>query len=171
MSEIIRQFLSSWQYQLSHFCNVWSCWARKMEVAELSSSCTQHIASPCAWYQHTSVNGMSSLQVSALKGNSALRAHVARVVGIELAHTEGQYVIHFLWDMRKLCDSIKAHLLIPQLVARGYPLEILVSGLVDTEITEMSSSWQRIQRRHHGLCIQHFDRLSPELLLGQRTFV
>ena len=34
---------------------------------------------------------------SALKGNSALRAHVA-----ELAHSEGQCVIHFLWDMRKL---------------------------------------------------------------------
>ena len=65
---------------------------------------------------------------SALKGNSALRAHVARAMGIELAHSEGQFVIHFLWDMRKFYDSIKAHLLIPQLVARGYPLEILVLG-------------------------------------------
>ena len=37
---------------------------------------------------------------SALKCNSALRAHVARAVGIELAHIEGQYVIHFLWDMQ-----------------------------------------------------------------------
>ena len=54
---------------------------------------------------------------SALKGNSALRAHVAREAGIELAHSEGQYVIHFLWDMRKFYDSIKAHFLIPQLVA------------------------------------------------------
>ena len=59
---------------------------------------------------------------SALKGNSAhIRAHVARAVGIELTHNEGQYVIHFLWEMRKFHDSIKAHLLIPQLVARGYP--------------------------------------------------
>ena len=57
---------------------------------------------------------------SALKGNSALRAHVARAMGIKLAHSEGQYVIHFLWDMRKFYDSIKA--------ARGYPLEILVLG-------------------------------------------
>ena len=65
---------------------------------------------------------------STLKGNSALRAHIARAVGIELAHSEGQYVIHFLWDLRKFYDSIKAHLLIPQLVARGYPLEILVLG-------------------------------------------
>ena len=56
--------LSSWPYQLSHLCNFWFCWARKMEGAELSPSCTQHIASPCAWYQHTPVNGMSSLQVS-----------------------------------------------------------------------------------------------------------
>ena len=37
-------------------------------------------------------------------------------------------MIHFLWDMRKFYDSIKAHLLIPKLVARGYPLEILVLG-------------------------------------------
>ena len=58
-----------------------------------------------------------------LKGNSALRAHVARVAGIELAHSEGQYVIH-----RKFYDSIKAHLLLPQVVAIGYPLEILVLG-------------------------------------------
>ena len=38
-------------------------------------------------------------------------------MGIELAHSEGQFVIHFLWDMRKFYDSIKAHLLIPQLVS------------------------------------------------------
>ena len=57
---------------------------------------------------------------SALKRNSALRAHVARAAGNELGHRQGQHVIHFLWDMRKFCDSIKAHLLIPQLVARGY---------------------------------------------------
>ena len=37
-------------------------------------------------------------------------------------------MIRFLWDMRKFCDSIKAHLLLPQLVATGYPLEILVLG-------------------------------------------
>ena len=65
---------------------------------------------------------------SALKGNSALRSHVARAMGIELTHSEGQLVIHFLWDMRKFYDSIKAHLLIAQLVAGGYPLEKLVLG-------------------------------------------
>ena len=55
-------------------------------------------------------------------------ALISRAIGIELAHSEGQFVIHFLWEMRKFYDSIKAHLLIPQLVARGYPLEILVLG-------------------------------------------
>ena len=25
-------------------------------------------------------------------------------MGIELAHSEGQFVIHFLWDMRKFYD-------------------------------------------------------------------
>ena len=49
-------------------------------------------------------------------------------MGIELAHSEGQFVIRFLWDMRKFYDSIKAHLLIPQLVASCYPLQILVLG-------------------------------------------
>ena len=38
-------------------------------------------------------------------------AHI-RAVDIELAHSEGQYVIDFLWDMRNFYDSIKAHLLI-----------------------------------------------------------
>ena len=107
---------------------------------------------------------------SALKGNSALRPHVARAAGIDLAHREGQHVIHFLWDIRKFYDSIKTHLLIPQLVARGYPLEILVFGLVDTQITETSSSWQRIQRRHHWLCIQHFGQVVSRAVLGPDVF-
>ena len=62
---------------------------------------------------------------SALKGNSPLRAAAACAAGIELAHREGRYVIHFLWEVRKFYYSIKAHLLIPQLVARGNPIEIL----------------------------------------------
>ena len=37
-------------------------------------------------------------------------------------------MIHFLLDMRKFYDSIKAHLLIPQLVVKSYPLKILVLG-------------------------------------------
>ena len=40
---------------------------KKMEGAEPSPSCTQHTVSPCDWYQHTSVNGMSiSLESGAL---------------------------------------------------------------------------------------------------------
>lgn len=89
--------LSNWQYQPSHFCNFWFCWARKSEGAEQSPSYTPRIASSCVWSQHTSVKGMSSLLVSgdsARKGNSALRAHVAKAPGIELANREGQNVIH-----------------------------------------------------------------------------
>ena len=108
---------------------------------------------------------------SALKGNSALRAHVARVVGIELAHSECQCVIHFLWERRKFCDSIKAHLLIPQLVARGYPLEILVLG----SLTHKSPRCLQVGNGYsdiiNGCAIQHFGRLSPELLLDQRPIV
>ena len=123
--------LSSWPYQLSHFYNIWSCWVRKTEGAEPSPSCTQHTVSPCDWYQHTSVNGMSnSLKSGTLHSRVIHSALVARAMGIELAQTEGQFVIHYFWDMRKFYDSIKAHLLIPQLVARGYPLEILVLGTV-----------------------------------------
>ena len=65
--------LPSWPYQLSHFSNFWSCWARKMEGAELSPSCTQHIVSPCVWYQHTSVNGMSILLVSGILRSRAIQ--------------------------------------------------------------------------------------------------
>ena len=121
--------LSSWQYQLSHFRNCWSCWARKWREQNYRNL-AHNISPPCAWYQHTLVNGMSSLHDQRY---SALTAHVARAVGIELAHSEGQYVIHFLWDMRKFYNSIKAHLLIPQLVARGCPLELLVFGSLTHE--------------------------------------
>ena len=90
----------------------------------------------------------------------------------QVGHTNSvTFATDFLCDMRKIYDSIKARLLIPQLVARGYPLEVWVFILVDTQITEMSSSRQRTQRLHHWLCIQHLGKLSPELLLGQRTFV
>ena len=63
---------------------------------------------------------------SALKGNSAFRAHVGWAAGLELAHSEGQHVIHLIWDVREFCGSIQVHVLVPQLVARGYPIKILV---------------------------------------------
>ena len=51
--------------------------------------------------------GVSTHQDSTLKGNSALRGHVPREAGIELAHNEGQYMIlFFFWDMQKFCDSV-----------------------------------------------------------------
>ena len=122
--------LSSWPYQFSHFYNIWSCWVRKWREQNhrhLAHNIPSHHAFGISTHQSMGVNFVGKWD-SAVKGNSALRAHVARAMGIELAHSEGQFVIHFLWDMRKFYDSIKAHLLIPQLVARGYLLEILVLG-------------------------------------------
>ena len=55
---------SSGQYQPGHLCNCWSCFERRTEGAEQSPSYTPRIASPCVWFQHTTVNGMSSLLVS-----------------------------------------------------------------------------------------------------------
>ena len=58
--------LLSWQYLLSHFCNCWSSWARKwreQNYRHLARNISPH---PCAWYQHTTVDGMSSLQVSGI---------------------------------------------------------------------------------------------------------
>ena len=60
-----------------------------------------------------------------------------------MAHSEGRYVINFLWDMRKFYDSIKARLLLPGSPARDFGL-----GLDDTQITDLSPSRQRIQRHH-----------------------
>ena len=121
--------LSSWPYQLSHCCNFCSCWASKMEGAEPSPSCTTYRLTMRLVSAHISQWDVkfAGKWDSALKGNSALRAHVARAAGIELVHNDGQCVIHFFWDMRKFYDSIKAHLLIPQLVAKRLP-EILVLG-------------------------------------------
>ena len=53
---------------------------KKMEGAEPSPSCTQHTVSPCAWYQHTSVNGMSSLQLSGTLRSRAIQhsEHMSR---------------------------------------------------------------------------------------------
>ena len=61
--------------------------------------------------------------------------------GIELTHSEGQYVIHLLWDMRNIYDSIKAHLLIPQLVAGGYPLERQIDAPGKRQILGKADRW------------------------------
>ena len=108
---------------------------------------------------------------SAFKGNSALRAHVARAAGIELAHREGQYVTPFFGTCGNFIGSSKAHLFIPQLVARGYRIRIFGREIPHSQITAMSPSGQWFQRRDHWLCSKHFGRLFPELFLGQGSAV
>ena len=68
-------------------------------------------------------------------------------MGIELSHSDDQYVVHFHWDMRRFFDSIKAHLLIPQLVARGFPLEILVLG----SLTHKSPRFLQVGNRYSDI--------------------
>ena len=89
---------------------------------------------------------------SALKGCSPLRAHDARAAGIELAHGKSMTAYkHICWF----------HSWWQEVTRSRYWFWAL------TQIAEMSSSWQRIQRRHHWLCPQHSGRLSPELLCGR----
>ena len=49
---------------------------------------------------------------------------------IELTDFEELFIIHFLWDMRKFYDSIRATKLIPLLTERGYPVFTMVLGLI-----------------------------------------
>ena len=108
---------------------------------------------------------------SALKGNSALRAHAARAAGIELAHSEGQYVIHFLLGHAEVLWQHQSTSSDSAVGGQGLPARDIGHGFSGTQIVEMSPCWQRIQRHHHWLCIQHLGRLSPALFLGQRPFV
>ena len=101
--------------------------------------------------------GCQSLQVSGTLRSRVIQRseHMSqRAAGIELAHSEGQRVIHFLWDS--------------SWEQRGYPLEILVLGSLTHKSPRCLQVGKRIQRHHQWLCIQHSGRLSPELLLGQR---
>ena len=66
LGEIIRQYFVKLAIPTQPLLQLLVFLGKKMEGAELSPSCTQHIASPCAWYQHTTVDGMSSLQVSGI---------------------------------------------------------------------------------------------------------
>ncbi len=67
---------------------------------------------------------------SALKGNSSLRAHIARALDIELANFEELFVLHCLWDMRKFYDSIRTSILIDKLTEKGYPPFVMILGLL-----------------------------------------
>ena len=102
-----------------HFYNFWFRWTRKTEGTEQSPSYTPRIASPCVWSQHTCVNGMPSFLVS---GTLRSRVHVARAERMSICDPFP------LGHAEILRQQKKARLLIPQLVARGYPLDILVLG-------------------------------------------
>ena len=59
----------------------------KMAASARSPSCTQHIVSQCDWSHHTPVSGTSRMLDqwdSALKGNSAIKAHIARAAASNL---------------------------------------------------------------------------------------
>ena len=64
LGEIIRQCFVKLAILTRSLLQLLVLLGKKKEGAEPSPSCTQHVASPCGEYQHTSVNGMSSLQVS-----------------------------------------------------------------------------------------------------------
>ena len=40
------------------------------------------------------------------------------------------FMLHFLWDMRKLYDSIRTHILVDKLEERGYPPYVMTLGLI-----------------------------------------
>ena len=67
---------------------------------------------------------------SAIRGSSSLRAQLARSLELELAHAEGLFTAHFLWDIRKFYDSIKLKVLIPRLIDLNYPGVLLSIGLL-----------------------------------------
>ena len=57
LGEIIRQCFVKLAIPTQSLLQLLVLLGRKMEGAEPFPSCTQHTVSPCAWYQHTSVNG------------------------------------------------------------------------------------------------------------------
>ena len=116
--------LSSWQDQPSHFYNFGLHWARKTEGAEQSPSHTPHIASPCVWSQHPSINGMSSVLVSGI-----LRSRVT------------QRSEHMLRGLRASdWPTAKQHKRTPADSAtcgKGLPCRDFGLGRVDTQVTEI----------------------------------
>ena len=64
-------------------------------------------------------------------------------------------------------EILRQHnLLIPQFMDRSTQSRSWFRGTLTHKITEMSPSRQRLQRRHHWLCLQHFGGMLPELLLS-----
>ena len=77
----------------------------------------------------------------------------------------------FFWGMRKFFDSIKAHLLIPQLVAGGNPIEILALGNLTHKSPRCLQVGYGFSDVISGCASSIFSRLSPEWLLGQELVV
>ena len=67
---------------------------------------------------------------SAVKGSSALRAHLARAVGVELDVAEGMHVMHFLWDIQTFYDSIRIEVLLSRMESLGYDCRLLYLGFI-----------------------------------------
>ena len=104
---------------------------------------------------------------SALKENSALRAHVARAASTDLAHREGQYVIPFSLGHADILRQHQGSFIDTATYCRRFPCRNPDARGFDAQTTEMSPNWQQCQRRHHRMRIQHLGGISPELLLGQ----
>ena len=116
--------LSSWQYQPSHFYNFGFHWARKTEGAEQSPSHTAHIASPCVWSQHPSINGMSSVLVSGILRSTVTQRSEHMLRGLRASDwpTAKQH-------KRTLADSAT--------YGKGLLCRDFGFGRVDTQVTEI----------------------------------
>ena len=67
---------------------------------------------------------------SALAGCSSLRAAVLRALRIENATAQAKDCAHQLWDMDKFYDSINLAILSKELLARDFPPELLMLGML-----------------------------------------
>ena len=67
---------------------------------------------------------------TAVKGSSALKAHLARALELEVAAIEGKKSLLFLWDLRKFYDSIRLSKLVKELIKHGFPPTLLALGAI-----------------------------------------
>ena len=67
---------------------------------------------------------------SAIKGNSALRAHLFRAMDLELAAFKSFFTVHMLWDLRNIFDSVRIEVLAPKLIELSYPPQLLTLGFI-----------------------------------------
>ena len=81
---------------------------------------------------------------STLKGNSALRAHVARAASIDLAHREGQSVIPFSLGYADILRQHQGSYIDTATYCERFPCRNPDAGGFDAQSTEMSPNWQRL---------------------------